>query len=111
MSTSAIDVLNRALNEQTEKLKVMEVEYEAKIRAGQEAERIVADQHGRVEELRAAIDVLRAHEKAQDPEPEPEPEPTPEPEPEPEPTPEPEPDPEPGPEPEPDEGEGEDDTL
>lgn len=65
MSTVASQVLNTELQEQAEKLKMLESEYADTIRAGEKAQGIIARQRRHVEEICAAIDVLIAHEKSQ----------------------------------------------
>lgn len=66
MSTSAIEVLNRDLQDQSEKLKALESEYATRILEGEKAKQIVAAQKRRVDEVCEAIDVLNAHAKRQE---------------------------------------------
>ena len=61
----ARQVLHDEVQEQTEKLKMLESEYADTILAGAKARGIVERQRRHVAELCAAIDVLIAHEKSQ----------------------------------------------
>lgn len=65
MSTTAIEVLNRDLGEQSEKLAALEKEWAVTIREGDAAKRIIAEQSRRVDEVANAIDVLNKHEQSQ----------------------------------------------
>lgn len=58
-------ILNDALQEQNEKLRMLEAEYADTIAAGEKAKRIVETQKRHVVEITDAIDVLIAHEKSQ----------------------------------------------
>lgn len=65
MTKSAIEVLNRVLTEQDEKLIAVQEANAEDIRRGERARQEVAEQQRHVDEVAAAIDVLINHERAQ----------------------------------------------